>query len=139
MIRGTTQLAWLSPRMCRQCHVTQYHVLCIAGTEEERGLKLWKENLKRSSSVNQAEASSYDLPLGMALIRKCRWAHRVPFSPTFGIGQSGKVTDQRAEEKDHYVAEQLDVPTIIDGTLVSEKGNDNIAYNDFNSDVVTKM
>ncbi|KAK2182864.1 hypothetical protein NP493_333g02056 [Ridgeia piscesae] len=111
----------------------------IPGTEEERGLKLWKENLQRSTSVNQAEASSYDLPFGMALIRKCRWAHRVPFSPTYGLGQSGKDTVKRAEEQDDFVAEQLDVQTVIDGTLVSEKGNVNIACNDFNSDSVTKM
>ena len=114
-------------------------MLCLAGTEEERGLKLWKENLQRSTSVNQAEASSYDLPFGMALIRKCRWAHRVPFSPTYGLGQSGKDTVKRAEEQDDFVAEQLDVQTVIDGTLVSEKGNVNIACNDFNSDSVTKM
>ena len=113
-------------------------MLCLAGTEEERGLKLWRENLKRSTNVSQAEASSYDLPLGMSLIRRCRWANRVPFSPTYGLKQTGKETDQGAEEQD-YVAEQLDVPTITDGTLVSEKGNDNLAYNDFNSNIETKM
>ena len=89
--------------------------------------------------MNQAEASSYDLPFGMALIRKCRWANRVPFSPTYGLGKSGKETDKRAEEQDDYVAEQLDVQTITDGNLVSEKGNDNLAYNDFNSNIETKM
>ena len=76
-------------------------MLCLAGTEEERGLKRWRENLKRSTNVSQAEASSYDLPLGMALIRKCRWAHRVPFSPTYGLKQ-GKEKDQRAEEQDDF-------------------------------------
>ena len=114
-------------------------MLCLAGTEEERGMKVWKENLKRSTSVNQAEASSYDLPFGMALIRKCRWANRVPFSPTYGLKQSVKETDQRADQQDDYVAEQLDVPTITDETLVSEKGNDNLACIDFNSDIETKM
>ena len=122
------------PRKRCLCRVKQDNLLRLTGTEEERGLKLWRENLKRSLDVNQAEASSYDLPFGMALIRKCRWAHRVPFSPTFGLGQSGKETDQRAEAQEDYIVE-----TITDGTYVSEKGSDNLAYNDFKSNIDTKM
>ena len=116
------------------CAVKHHNLVRLAGTEEERGLKLWRENLQQTPSVNQTEASSYDLPFGMATIRKCTWAHRVPFSPTFGLDLSVKKRDMRAEALDDYIVE-----TIADGTLVSEKGNDNLAYNDFKPNIETKM
>lgn len=118
--------------------ITQYSVMSIAGTEEERGLKLWRESLQCSAGVNQTEVSSYDLPFGMAMIRNCSWARHVPFSPTFGTVQSVNVADTPDETRDDCISEQPEVQTITNETLVSENGTENVAYNDFN-DVDTKM
>ncbi|XP_038563616.1 solute carrier family 23 member 1 isoform X2 [Micropterus salmoides] len=47
----------------------------IPGSRQERGLVEW-----RSSS---SSSSSYDLPLGMGVVRRTRWLRRFPISPTF--------------------------------------------------------
>uniref|UniRef100_A0A3Q3X3K6 Uncharacterized protein n=1 Tax=Mola mola TaxID=94237 RepID=A0A3Q3X3K6_MOLML len=48
----------------------------IPGSREERGLVKWRSSPSTSSS-------SYDLPLGMGVIRRVRWLRRFPISPTF--------------------------------------------------------
>ncbi|KAI0213897.1 Solute carrier family 23 member 2 [Lamellibrachia satsuma] len=99
----------------------------IPGTEEERGLKLWRENLQQSTNVNQSEASSYDLPFGMAVIRKSRWGHCLPVSPTFSIGQSDTADQPDGQTQNHNMT-----------PIPEEGGIDNVTFNDFNS-VDTQM
>nr|XP_020446500.1 solute carrier family 23 member 1 [Monopterus albus] len=48
----------------------------IPGSRQERGLVEW-----RSSS--SCSSSSYDLPLGMGVVRKTRWLRWLPISPSF--------------------------------------------------------
>ncbi|XP_028323135.1 solute carrier family 23 member 1 [Gouania willdenowi] len=54
----------------------------IPGTKEERGLVEWSSS---ASSSNPASSVSmtYDLPIGMGIIRKAHWLKRFPISPTF--------------------------------------------------------
>uniref|UniRef100_H3AEU6 Solute carrier family 23 member 2 n=1 Tax=Latimeria chalumnae TaxID=7897 RepID=H3AEU6_LATCH len=54
----------------------------IPGTLEERGIRKWKRGLgKGNKSLNGIE--SYDLPFGMATIRKYKCFSYLPISPTF--------------------------------------------------------
>ena len=113
---------------CAYCRQEYYSATCSVGTEEERGLKLWRENLQQSTNVNESEASSYDLPFGMAVIRKSRWGHRLPVSPTFSIGQSDTAgqPDGQTKKPDNMTP------------IPEEGGIDNVTFNDFNS-VDTQM
>ncbi|KAF0022913.1 hypothetical protein F2P81_024894 [Scophthalmus maximus] len=49
---------------------------------EERGLVEWR-SFSSSSSSSSSTFSSYDLPVGMGLIRRIRWLRRFPISPSF--------------------------------------------------------
>lgn len=61
----------------------------IPGTDKERGITAWEEELQfdREEVVveeGQEHAySTYDFPCGMNLLRRCKWAERLPFSPTY--------------------------------------------------------
>uniref|UniRef100_A0A8P4KPT3 Solute carrier family 23 member 1 n=1 Tax=Dicentrarchus labrax TaxID=13489 RepID=A0A8P4KPT3_DICLA len=46
----------------------------IPGSKQERGLVEWKSSFS---------SSSYDLPLGMGVVRRTRWLRRFPISPSF--------------------------------------------------------
>ncbi|XP_034463156.1 solute carrier family 23 member 1 [Hippoglossus hippoglossus] len=48
----------------------------IPGSRQERGLVEWRSSCSSS-------CSSYDLPLGMGVIRKIHWLRRFPISPSF--------------------------------------------------------
>ncbi|XP_044077420.1 solute carrier family 23 member 1 isoform X3 [Siniperca chuatsi] len=64
----------------------------IPGSRQERGLVNW-----RSSS---SSSSSYDLPLGMGVIRRTRWLRRFPISPSFtGFRASDDLPQPREEEE----------------------------------------
>ncbi|RVE63449.1 hypothetical protein OJAV_G00136390 [Oryzias javanicus] len=49
----------------------------IPGTRQERGLVGW------GSSSTSSSSSSYDFPVGMAVVRRTRWLRRFPISPSF--------------------------------------------------------
>ncbi|XP_052797378.1 solute carrier family 23 member 1-like [Mya arenaria] len=61
----------------------------IPGTDEERGIIIWREvpeDTDEDSDDNQDNnltMKTYDLPFGMNLIRSLRWGKYVPFFPTF--------------------------------------------------------
>ena len=100
----------------------------MIGTEEERGLKPWRENLKLSTKTKPNEAGSYDLPFGMSAIRKSTWAHRVPVSPTFHIGESTEQTET-PDEAQNSDDSGIDQPiSHIERTAVAGNGIHNMAY-----------
>ena len=105
----------------------------MLGTEEERGLKPWRENLKLSTKTNPNEACSYDLPFGMAAIRRCTWAHRVPVSPTFNRGEATQQTET-SDEAQNSDDSGIDQPVshIERTTVVAGNGIHNMAYTDSN-------
>ncbi|XP_014283866.1 solute carrier family 23 member 1 [Halyomorpha halys] len=56
----------------------------IPGTPEERGLIAWKKQMELDHNEDDAtESSTYDFPIGMSLIRRCRIAKHIPFLPTY--------------------------------------------------------
>ncbi|ROT67921.1 hypothetical protein C7M84_013957 [Penaeus vannamei] len=56
----------------------------VPGTDEERGLVSWHENLRQAdSSAISGTTSIYDLPYITASLRSLKWARYVPFFPTF--------------------------------------------------------
>ncbi|XP_068596737.1 solute carrier family 23 member 1-like [Brachionichthys hirsutus] len=69
----------------------------IPGSKEERGLVEW-----RQSSSN---SSSYDLPLGMDVIRRTRWLQRFPICPTFTGLQGSNNPPPPEEAKDEEAAD----------------------------------
>ncbi|KAG7177561.1 solute carrier family 23 member 2-like [Homarus americanus] len=54
----------------------------IPGTAEERGLLEWNRHLYQSSTTHKVSVC-YDMPWGMAAIRRVKWLRYLPFSPTF--------------------------------------------------------
>ncbi|XP_074466053.1 solute carrier family 23 member 1 isoform X1 [Sebastes fasciatus] len=60
----------------------------IPGSRQERGLVEWRASSSSSSS-------SYDLPVGMGVIRRTRWLRRFPISPSF---RGFRASDQEEEE-----------------------------------------
>lgn len=66
----------------------------IPGTDKERGVTAWEEELqfnKEEEDVEEEEEgrekehvySTYDFPCGMNLMRKWKWTEHLPFSPTY--------------------------------------------------------
>ncbi|XP_068218585.1 solute carrier family 23 member 1-like isoform X2 [Palaemon carinicauda] len=59
----------------------------IPGTDEERGMVLWKSQLKPSREEEgrtiAVDQSCYDLPVGMYAIERMTWTKFVPVLPTF--------------------------------------------------------
>uniref|UniRef100_A0A4W6E2V0 Solute carrier family 23 member 1 n=1 Tax=Lates calcarifer TaxID=8187 RepID=A0A4W6E2V0_LATCA len=77
----------------------------IPGSRQERGLVEW-----RSSS---SSSSSYDLPLGMGVVRRTRWLRRFPISPSFtGFRLSDDPPtpeEEEVEEQEEEAEEAADV------------------------------
>ncbi|GLD65565.1 solute carrier family 23 member 1 isoform X1 [Lates japonicus] len=77
----------------------------IPGSRQERGLVEW-----RSSS---SSSSSYDLPLGMGVVRRTRWLRRFPISPSFtGFRLSDDLPtpeEEEVEEQEEEAEEAADV------------------------------
>merc|ERR1719414_988117 len=63
----------------------------IPGTDEERGIKKWREKessgLPKNSATIRRLAKIYDFPCGMSVIRKVKWFRRIPLCPTYGMSQ----------------------------------------------------
>ncbi|KAF2359150.1 Xanthine/uracil/vitamin C permease [Trinorchestia longiramus] len=55
----------------------------IPGTARERGVVQWRAQLEQQSQIVEAASECYDLPWGMAAIRRWTWAKFIPFFPTF--------------------------------------------------------
>ncbi|BES87623.1 solute carrier family 23 [Nesidiocoris tenuis] len=57
----------------------------IPGTDEERGIIKWKNQMELKSEVVEGpyERSTYDFPIGMGLLRRMKCAQYVPFLPTY--------------------------------------------------------
>ncbi|KAG7166860.1 Solute carrier family 23 member 1-like 3, partial [Homarus americanus] len=55
----------------------------IPGTDEERGMVAWKDQLKPPSEESAMDHSCYNLPVGMDTVRRWNWTRYVPISPTF--------------------------------------------------------
>lgn len=64
----------------------------IPGTDRERGLTAWEEELQFDREVLEEEEegegeervkSTYDFPCGMDMLRRCKWMEKLPFSPTY--------------------------------------------------------
>ncbi|XP_041863889.1 solute carrier family 23 member 1 isoform X2 [Melanotaenia boesemani] len=65
----------------------------IPGTQKERGLVEWRCPVSSSSS------STYDLPVGMGVVRRTRWLRRFPISPSFtGFRTNDEAPPPRQEE-----------------------------------------
>ncbi|XP_076606219.1 solute carrier family 23 member 1 [Chaetodon auriga] len=81
----------------------------IPGSRQERGLVEW-----RSSS----SSSSYDLPLGMGVIRRTRWLRWFPISPSFtGFRASDNPPPPEEEEEE----EEKEDKEAVDISLYSTK------------------
>ncbi|XP_054284348.1 solute carrier family 23 member 1 isoform X2 [Macrosteles quadrilineatus] len=59
----------------------------IPGTPKERGLTAWAEQMKLETSSGEHESSTYDFPVGMGLVKRCKWMSYLPFMPTYKSGQ----------------------------------------------------
>ncbi|VVC27101.1 Hypothetical protein CINCED_3A010658 [Cinara cedri] len=56
----------------------------IPGTPEERGLIAWGKQMDLTNDPTTGdESSTFDFPVGMALLRKMKWTYSVPFLPTY--------------------------------------------------------
>ncbi|XP_041371986.1 solute carrier family 23 member 1-like [Gigantopelta aegis] len=57
----------------------------VPGTDEERGIIVWRHHLEAKKGAKKKNSQLYDLPLITGLLRKCRCARYVPFLPTFNF------------------------------------------------------
>lgn len=61
----------------------------IPGTDKERGVEAWEAELQFDRVPEEVPEggehrySTYDFPVGMSVLRKCKWAEKLPFSPTY--------------------------------------------------------
>uniref|UniRef100_A0A3P9MAR1 Solute carrier family 23 member 1 n=2 Tax=Oryzias latipes TaxID=8090 RepID=A0A3P9MAR1_ORYLA len=76
----------------------------IPGTREERGLVGWG-----SSSISSS-SSTYDFPVGMAVIRRTRWLKRFPISPSF-TGFRAYDDDAPPEQEEREEEDESQLPT----------------------------
>ncbi|XP_028157856.1 solute carrier family 23 member 2 isoform X2 [Ostrinia furnacalis] len=60
----------------------------IPGTDEERGLAAWAQQMALETSAEPSlEGDTYDFPVGMGLIRRWKWTSYLPFMPTYEAGK----------------------------------------------------
>lgn len=57
----------------------------IPGTLEERGVIAWSEEMELKTDRSPTEASTYDFPYFMGVLKKCKFSYSLPFSPTYGM------------------------------------------------------
>ena len=56
----------------------------VPGTLEERGILKWRAQFADDPEDSKKSANTcYDLPFGMGILRRQKWAQYVPFLPTF--------------------------------------------------------
>ncbi|KAL0893409.1 hypothetical protein ABMA27_014996 [Loxostege sticticalis] len=59
----------------------------IPGSDEERGLAAWAQQMALETSAEPTEGDTYDFPVGMSLIRRWKWTSYLPFMPTYETGK----------------------------------------------------
>jgi solute carrier family 23 (nucleobase transporter), member 1 len=57
----------------------------IPGSDEERGVIGWSQEMELKTDRSSTEASTYDFPIGMNFLKKCKLSYYLPFSPTYGM------------------------------------------------------
>lgn len=55
----------------------------IPGTKVERGIIAFAEEISFEQIDDDEEVSTYDWPVGMGLLRACKWTKYIPFLPTY--------------------------------------------------------
>lgn len=56
----------------------------MPGSKEERGIIRWRAETNRNCD-QEGTSDSYNLPIGMSVIKKCKFLKYLPVSPTYGI------------------------------------------------------
>ncbi|XP_060802875.1 solute carrier family 23 member 2 [Amyelois transitella] len=59
----------------------------VPGTDEERGLAAWSQQMSLEATTVTTEGDTYDFPIGMSLIRRWKWTYYLPFMPTYEPGK----------------------------------------------------
>ena len=79
-------------------YLIRIHLISFLGTDEERGIHVWRKLDTPSTENSETEHSAlscYDFPFGMSAIRKIKFLKYIPISPTFTgfkkCGSSNKV------------------------------------------------
>uniref|UniRef100_A0A8P4G8L1 Solute carrier family 23 member 1 n=1 Tax=Dicentrarchus labrax TaxID=13489 RepID=A0A8P4G8L1_DICLA len=83
----------------------------IPGSKQERGLVEWKSSFS---------SSSYDLPLGMGVVRRTRWLRRFPISPSF-TGFQASDDPPPPEQEEEEMEEKKEEEAAADINLHSTK------------------
>lgn len=55
----------------------------IPGTLEERGVIAWSKEMQLENDRSSTEASTYDFPYFMNVLKKCNLSYSIPFCPTY--------------------------------------------------------
>ncbi|XP_069697558.1 solute carrier family 23 member 2-like isoform X2 [Periplaneta americana] len=55
----------------------------IPGTPEERGLIAWQEQMKLVPDKEDDTPNTYDFPVGMGIVKRCKFFSYLPFMPTY--------------------------------------------------------
>ncbi|XP_072931627.1 solute carrier family 23 member 2 isoform X2 [Epargyreus clarus] len=69
----------------------------IPGTDKERGLAAWAQEMSLHAAGASDEGDTYDFPVGMPYIRRWNWTKYLPFMPTY---EAGKFTALFKRKKD---------------------------------------
>ncbi|CAK1596588.1 unnamed protein product [Parnassius mnemosyne] len=59
----------------------------IPGTDEERGLEAWAQEMSLEAAGVSEHGDTYDFPVGMSYIRRWKWTTYLPFMPTYEAGK----------------------------------------------------
>ncbi|CAH0397742.1 unnamed protein product [Chilo suppressalis] len=59
----------------------------IPGTDEERGLDAWAQQMSLDAAGATDGGDTYDFPVGMTYIRRWQWTSYLPFMPTYKAGK----------------------------------------------------
>ena len=60
-----------------------YVYILIAGTDEERGIIKWRNQLSTCEEKEKTHSATYDIPYIMPFLRKYKCFSYIPFLPTF--------------------------------------------------------
>ena len=72
-----------SHRIWKCSSLVMYTFPCFVGTDKERGLHVWKEQMSRQEETSNNNQCCYDLPWVGKLLNGWTWTRFIPICPRF--------------------------------------------------------
>lgn len=99
----------------------------VTGTDEERGISIWRKQHSNADDVEDSAAdkapdTTFDLPFGMAAVRRWNWTRYFPICPTFtGFSIYKECSCCQGTEKEESVEDGINCLAYDNSFISTEK------------------